>query len=152
MIRSPMGLKHMNTHMNPYVVGLDTSFDWQRLDLDMQDKILGHAGRRVVEERASEQPLPDELRPPSMPGDPWPETLQTYSFERSRDSIFGPLTVTFSECVNRSWWGFAREAGNRGVGWPLDKDAVCAAMDFKQTWSGVSKIRLRRLSARVPQS
>jgi hypothetical protein len=98
--------------MNPYVV------DWQRLNKDMQDEILGHAGRRVVEERAYEWPLPEELRPPS--GDPWPEKLQTYSFERSRESIFalgGPLTVTFSDCVNRSWWGFAREAGSR-VRWP----------------------------------
>ena len=123
--------------MNPYVVG------WQSLNKDMQDEILGHAGKQVVEERDYEWPLPEELRLPI--GDPWTEMIQTYSFERSRERIFaldGPLTVTFSDCVNRSWWGFAREAGSRGEGWPLDKDAVCAAMDFRQTWTGVRKIRL----------
>jgi hypothetical protein len=119
----------------------------------MQDKILGLAGGRVVVyERKCERRLPDELRPPGMPGDPWPLMTQTYCFERPRQDILaGPrdkLTVTFSECVNRTWWGFAKEAESRGVGWPLDPDAVSAAMDVKQTWSGVSKIVLRPIKPR----
>lgn len=100
---------------------------------------------RVVEVRESERILPDSLRPPQMPSDrgtPWPQTTLTYSFERRHreDTLApGPLTVTFSDCVDRGWWGFAKYAQE---GWPLDRDAVCVAMDFEQTWSGISKIRL----------
>jgi hypothetical protein len=127
-------------------------FDWEKLE-DLHDKILSFAGLQVVCELDYERLLPDELRPPGMHGDPSSLMTKTYCFERSRASIeeHGPhdkLTVTFSECVNRTWWGFAKEAESRGVGWPLDPDAVSAAMDVKQTWSGVSKIVLRPIKPR----
>ena len=113
-------------HRNRYIDGPETAnfstdkFRWAELANDMQDKILGLAGGRVVVyERKCERRLPDELRPPGMPGDPWPLMTQTYCFERPRQDILaGPrdkLTVTFSECVDRTWGGFARAAGSRGV-------------------------------------
>ena len=69
-------------------------------------------------------------------------------FERPREAILemasGLLTVTFSDCVDRTWPGFARYAA---LGLTLDPDAVCAAMDFRQTWTAVRKIRLRLVGA-----
>jgi hypothetical protein len=138
---------------NPYLVCATRrspeKFPWPELEAhnnDMRDKILGLAGLRVVYEYRTEHPLPVELRPPGMPEDrhPYPETHEKLVIERSRHEILrhGPLdtlTVTYSELVDRDWWGFADYKEN---GYPLDQDAVCTAMDFKQTWSDVSKIRL----------
>ena len=89
-------------------------FDWGELE-DLHDKILSFTGLQVVCELDYERRLPDELRPPGMHGDPSPLMTKTYLFERSRARIeeHGPhdkLTVTFSECVDRTWWGFAKEA------------------------------------------
>jgi hypothetical protein len=124
-------------------------FDWPELKDYLKDKILGHATRRVVAVRPNERRLPNEVRPCNMPADrehPWPETIQKFVFELSRQAILemagGQLTITFSNCVNRTWWDFAKLAEE---GWLLDPDAVCAAMDFEQTWSGVTKIRLWRV-------
>ena len=134
--------------MNPYVVASihagRTEFPWNQMNEDMQAKILGYACRSVVLKREDERKLPDELRPPDMPDDrghPCPGTIQTFRFERTIDIKLadGPLTVTFSDCVNRTWWGFTSYAE---AGWPLDPDAVCKAMDFKQTWTGVRRIRM----------
>jgi len=76
---------------------------------------------------------------------------QTLEVERSRAKIsrHGPddkLTVTFSDVVARGH-GFdldyyAAQAEEEGR--PFDEDAICAAMDYKQTWTDVSKIRLVR--------
>jgi hypothetical protein len=137
--------------MSRYLVHTNDPFDW--LDDDVLEKILGHTALSVVEVRDSERRLPDNLRPPEMPidrGHPWPATIKTFSFERSRESpsslrirAHGPLdklTVTFSDYVDRTWEGFARYAAE---GWTLDPRAVCAQMDFEQRWTGIHKIRLR---------
>jgi hypothetical protein len=116
---------------------------------DMHEDMLGLAGLRVAETRDNERRLPDELRPANMPldrGHPWPATVQAYLFERPRDRITGHgardrLTVTLSDCVDRTWWGFKKYATE---GWPLDADAVCAAMDLRRTYTNVRKIRLIR--------
>ncbi len=112
----------------------------------MKDKILGLAGLRLVYELVNERELPKELRPPGMPedrGHPWPQTHEFLVIERSRHDIrsHGPLdtlTVTLGNLVDRDWGLFA---DYNEKGYPLDKDAVCTAMDFKQTWTDVSKIR-----------
>jgi hypothetical protein len=138
--------------LNPYLINtqaydlISTDFDWEMLK-DLHDKILSFAGLQVVCELDYERRLPDELRPQGMPGDPSLLMTKTYCFEQSRERIeeHGPhdnLTVTFNECLDRKWEGFDRYAKE---GWPLDPDAVSAAMDVKQTWSGVSKIVLRRI-------
>jgi hypothetical protein len=124
--------------------------DWGRADPlteDMRRKILGPAGARMVRNSQSWRYLPEELLPPGMGEDHaplCPETIQTLVIERPRHDILrhGPgdkLTVTFSDCVDRDWWGFDKYANE---GWPLDKDAVCANMEFKQTVTDVTKIRL----------
>jgi hypothetical protein len=117
------------------------------LDDDTQDKILGLAGIRVVCERIGERRLPDELQPPDMPedrGHPWPETIQRLVFElpRLKETLEagGLLTVTFSDCVDRTW--FARYAEFRPERWTWDIKAVCSAMDIRQTWTEVRRIRL----------
>ena len=126
-------------------------FDWPKLKHYLKEKILGLAFRRVVEERHNERRLPDHLRPPEIQHEPeqryakpWPETIQKLVFERPREDILemagGLLTVTFHDCVDRTWRGFARYAA---LGLTLDPDAVCAAINFRQTWTAVRKIRLR---------
>jgi hypothetical protein len=136
---------------NPFIVACTRAnclyhtnalFDWRELNQDVRDKILRRAACRVVKVRHSER------RFPNMPADrenPWPKTIQKFVFERPRQDILdmagGPLTVTFNDRVDRSWFDFARLTEE---GWSLDPDAVCAAMDFEQTWPGVAKIRLRR--------
>ena len=142
--------------MNRYLVSSSHQrpFDWPELDPELQEKIMGYASHSVVAVVDSERRLPDNLRPPEMPRDgrhPYPATIKMYSFERPRERILahGPLdqlTVTFSECVDRTWEGFARYAAE---GWTLDPDAVCAQMDFRQTWTGIRKIRLHLVAARA---
>jgi len=70
--------------------------------------------------------------------------IETLVLERPRHRILRhgrdeKMTVTFSSCVDRNWWGFATwEEAEK----PLDRDAICNAMDFKQTVTDVIKIRL----------
>jgi hypothetical protein len=136
---------------NPYVVRTGV-FDWFGLEdknPDMTDRILGLAGLRIELTWHDRHRLPDWLRPPGMPEEQAcePLTKQRLVIERSRHSIRGhgprdSLTVTFSELVNRHDYDFqyAEEQG-----YPVDKEAVFAAMDHTQTWTDVKKIRLVRV-------
>jgi len=121
----------------------------------------------VVEEVRSTRRLYDHLRPPEMLqefGNPWPPVIKTFGFVRTikgRSSTFGfvrhreidkphelaLLTVTFNDCVDRTWEGFHRYAEQ---GWTIDPDAVCAGMEFRQEWTAVTKIRLRLVSGQDP--
>ena len=108
----------------------------------------------VVEEVRSTRRLYDHLRPPEMLqefGNPWPPVIKTFGFVRHRE-IDKPhelalLTVTFNDCVDRTWEGFHRYAEQ---GWTIDPDAVCAGMEFRQEWTAVTKIRLRLVSGQDP--
>jgi hypothetical protein len=71
--------------------------------------------------------------------------------ERARADILGHrrqdlMTVTFSGVVTRnSGFDFDLdyyEALAEEQGWPFDADAICRAMDYTQTWTDVSRIRL----------
>jgi len=130
-------------------------FDWKGLgdsNPDMQDKILSFAGALLVRKRDDQRYLPEELLPQGMPESEYPhlfrprqvDAIETLVLERPRHRILRhgrdeKMTVTFSSCVDRNWWGFATYAE---AGWPLDRDAICAPMDFKQTVTSVIKIRL----------
>jgi hypothetical protein len=92
--------------------------------------------------------LPDELRPPRMPAHKqyWPIYEQKLVIERSRRSIRGhgprdSLTVTFSEGLDRRLNAFHFQYAEE-QGWPYDQEAVFAATDHTQTWTGGQKIRL----------
>ena len=129
--------------VNPYVV--TGAFAFHKLDEDVQDDILAYVDLRVVAERENYQRLPDELRPANMPREyehQYPTTRVTYSFVRHhrKDTLaLGELTLTLSDCVDREWKGF--ECMKKD-GLLLDSEKVYEAMDFKETWSGISKIRL----------
>jgi hypothetical protein len=110
---------------------------------------LANCSMRIQDLYVGAFPIPRFIKNNSIRfflGHPWPETIQTYSFELPRESILADclLTVTFSDCVARTWWGFARYAAE---GWTLDPDAVFAQMDFRQTWTAVRKIQLRLVGA-----
>jgi hypothetical protein len=145
---------------NPYVIranlaetnGLlfNTAGSWQELEEDMQEKILGLCGSQVFAYRSHERRLPEELRPPELLS--LVSCNQILEIERSRANIEGhgpedKLTVTFSDVVTRGngFYGLDCDAARaEEQGWPFDEDAIYAAMDYKQTWTDVSKIRLVR--------
>jgi hypothetical protein len=109
----------------------------------------------VKDYRVHDRLWPHALRPPQLRLFPhashYLEMRQTLEVERSRAKIEGhgpddKLTVTFSDVVTRGH-GFgldyyAAQAEEKGC--PFDEDAIYAAMDYKQTWTDVSKIRLVR--------
>jgi len=64
-------------------------------------------------------------------GDSRVRMVRKYVFERSDKSMLGPVTVSFSERVNREYY----------QGW-ADMTPICAALDRTFSWSGISKIRL----------
>jgi hypothetical protein len=163
-LNAPMAMT-LGAPANPYFISsapmsaftpphwISTDFNWgdKEDNKDIKDKILGFASARLVRKCDSWRYLPEELLPQGMDEDSatrcahlCPETIQTLIIERPRHDILshGPgdkLTVTFSNCVDRDWWGFDKYAKE---GWPLDKDAVCADMDLKQTVTDVTKILL----------
>jgi len=132
-------------------------FDWEALgneNPDMQGKILGFAGAKLKRTREVQRYLLEELLPQGMPIDNLDnqrlyrpkrvDVIETLVLERPRHDILshGPhekMTVTFSSCVDRNWWGFDKYAE---LGWALDIDTICNAMDYKQTLTDVIKIRL----------
>jgi hypothetical protein len=69
------------------------------------------------------------------------DMIQKRVFARERHGILGPLTVSFSDCVDELWWGFVGNAGDGGdLG--LQRGPICAALDYDETWTGITKIRL----------
>lgn len=141
---------------NEYVVNRTgphtAAFDWRELEnrnKDMQGKILSFAGAKLSRTRENQRRLQDELLPRVLPEFLFQrprlvDIIETLVLERPRHHILShcrceKMTVTFSSYVDRNWWGFAtwEEAGK-----PLDRDAICNAMDFKQTVTDVIKIRL----------
>jgi hypothetical protein len=143
-------------------------FPWDRLlerGGDVAHKILGLCGSRVFAYRPDERRCPEALRPRKMPS--YVPTQQILEIERSRADIEGhrpkdKLTVTFSDVVERGRFFLERlvaqaveddsssddSSSDDSDYSPLDVNAVCAAisaaMDHKQTWTDVSKIRLVR--------
>jgi hypothetical protein len=142
-------------------------FPWDRLlerGGDVAHKILGLCGSRVFAYSSHERRCPEALRPPKMR--PYLSTQQILEIERSRQQIeaHGPkdkLTVTFSDVVRRGRFFLDAQVAKAHEDdsssddsdydsdySPLDVNAVCAAisaaMDHKQTWTDVSKIRLVR--------
>jgi hypothetical protein len=148
-------------------------FPWDRLlerGGDVAHKILGLCGSRVFAYRSDERRCPEALRPRKMPS--YVPTQQILEIERSRADIEGhgpkdKLTVTFSDVVRRGLFfledqvaqahedaSSSDDSSSDGSSSddsdypPLDVNAVCAAisaaMDHKQTWTDVSKIRLVR--------
>ncbi len=140
---------------NPYVIRANFNtavFPWDLLlerGGDLADKILGLCHSKIFAYRVNQRPCPEAVRPPQLPS--YLSTNQILEVERSRAEITGhgphdKLTVTFSDIVTRGH-GFgldryAAEAEEEGL--PFDEDAICAAMDYKHTWTDVSKIRLVR--------
>ena len=152
---------------NPYVLRnslWQTNTQWDDLNADTRALILRFSDRRVEFEDVSWQDLPDELLPAENlanwrasrgPSDSdedddseCPEfqvdTIQKRVFARERHGILGPLTVSFSDCVDTDWWGFQEvnyNAPDRGE-LDLDPGPICAALDYDETWTGITKIRL----------
>ena len=126
-------------------------FNWLKLEKrnkDMTDKILGLATQRLDAGAINYRYLPVELLHPGTDPNPVPamaETIQTLVIERPRHNILydsdSKLTVTFSDLLNRDWWGFDRYTEQ---GWPPDRDEICAYMNLEQTVTDVIKIRLVR--------
>jgi hypothetical protein len=123
-------------------------------------KILGLAGSRVCAERSYDRRWPEALRPPKLRLRSV-NCQQILEIERSRANIEGhgpedKLTVTFRDVVRRGYFGLDGDVALRNTPgdlcWddssedeaPVDVNAICAAMDYKQTWADVSRIRLVR--------
>ncbi len=158
-------------HANPYVIranlaatkGLlfNTTGSWQELEEDMQEKILGLAGSRVRALRSYDRSWPEALRAPKLRKlRPYVKCEQILEIERSRANIEGhgaedKLTVTFRDGVTRGEFGLDGDVAQAEENYsssddssedeaPVDVNAICAAMDYKQTWTDVSKIRVVR--------
>jgi hypothetical protein len=134
------------------------------LNADVRRTILSHADRRVEFETKRERLLPEDLVPtdhkprykatlagnnaPAHEDDNgWDDTFEVLTdqklvFARERHGILGPLTVSFSDCVDERWWGFDAEAVEENNGVLFDPGPVCAAMNYHAEWTGITKIRL----------
>jgi len=132
--------KSMSAGANPYKI------EWKDLDEYLQDMIVGHAHRRIEWTESEYRELPEELVPMDILqafkeeyGDA-PINLDcdlTFVFERSKHGILGPVTAHFSNCIVTD--------GDRAPSYipeDLDLDDVAAQMDYKFTYSGITKIRL----------
>ncbi len=151
---NPFIVAYTRAH-KPCLYHTNAPFNWSGLKHDLQEMILERTvANRVVEVLHHKACFPDELRLPNIQvdwnKDPWPEMMKNFVFKLTKQSILdmtgGPLTVTFNEHVDRSWFNSAKFDFARWTeeGFLLDRDVVCRAMDFEQTWSGVTKIRLRQ--------
>jgi hypothetical protein len=150
--------------VNPYATtNFQTAvFPWDQLlerEPGIADQVLRRCSTRCEPyHRTYHAYWPQALRPPQLPPTlndshylPMTEFLR---IERPRANILGHgpqdlLTVTFSGVVTRNTghgFGFIDldyyEALAEERGWPFDADAICRAMDYTQTWTDVSKIRL----------
>jgi len=133
----------MSAAQNPYV-----TFGWEDLDPHLQEMILGYANRRfwfedyrlarqlpnvwdnLADFEVFKEALEDFEDNDDEERDSRVRMVRKYEFEREQD-ILGPVTVRFSEKVNRHYY----------EGW-ADMSPICAALDRNFTWSGISKIRL----------
>jgi hypothetical protein len=149
---------------NPYTI---TNFKTAKFPFDrllereegIANKILGLCGSRVCAYRSYDRRWPEALRPPKLRLPPV-KCKQILEIERSRANIEGhgpedKLTVTFRDVVRRGRFGLdgdVAQAEEFADYWddssedeaPVDVNAICAAMDYKQTWADVSKIRVVR--------
>jgi hypothetical protein len=76
----------------------------------------------------------------------WVDVIQKLVFNRRNNGILGPLTVRFSDIVDKEWWGFNEDGAealeiDEGT-LALHKEPISAALDYDATWTGISKIRL----------
>jgi len=100
--------------------------------------------------------IPQALWSAAAPNAPnrgqYTEMRKVLKIERPRATISGhgpedKLTVTFSDVVSRgNRQGTLDYIASRAEkkGWAIDKNAIYTAMDKKQTWTDVTKIRLVR--------
>ena len=67
------------------------------------------------------------------------KTTQCYRFEKPEENISTSclMTVTFSDCVDRT-----QECFEKNASLSLDAKTVSYIMDFQKTWTGISNIRL----------
>jgi len=151
---------------NPYTITRanfkTAKFPFDRLlerEEGLAKKILGLAGSRVCAKRCYDGRWPEALRPPKLRLRSVP-CEQILEIERSRANIEGhgpedKLTVTFRDVVSRGRFGldgvvaraeeYASSSDDSSSDEaPVDVNAICAAMDYKQTWADVSKIRVVR--------
>ena len=145
--------------VNPYAISTTNfktaMFPWPQLlerEPGIAEQILRRCSTRCEPyHRTYNAYWPQALRPPQLPTN-YSHSLdmtESLRIERSRTQIegHGPqdlLTVTFSAVVTRGN-GFDLDyyaAQAEEEGWPFDEDAICRAMDYTQTWTDVSKIRL----------
>jgi hypothetical protein len=149
--------------VNPYAISttnsttnFNTAFPWDQLrerEPGIADQILRRCSTRCEPyHRTYRAYWPQALRPPQLPpnfaNSHYLHMTEFLRIERPRANILGHgpqdlLTVTFSGVVTRGGFGldyYAAQAEEEG--WPFDEDAICRAMDYTQTWTDVSKIRL----------
>jgi hypothetical protein len=137
---------------NPYLITRNFKtavFPWPQLlehGEDLADKILGLCHSKIFAYRVNQRRCPEAVRPPQLPS--YLSTNQILEVERSRAEITGhgphdKLTVTFSDIVTRGHgFGLDRYAAEAELeGLPFDEDAICAAMDYKQTWTDFTDSR-----------
>lgn len=129
---------------NKYLVGrtrggaasrrAEASVDWLSMFEELEEEIVKHASLEVVQRDEQLRMTPADLGDMTL----YPFLFimaQEYVFSRAREKILQLgklLTITFSDSVERTRLQYA-----------TDVDRLCARMDYKQTWSGISKIRLR---------
>ena len=131
---------------NPYVIRANFNtavFPWDKLiqyQPEIANRILRESGSGVFASREFQSRIPEAMQP--LQGALLYAPMHQYLIiERSRQRIEGhsgedKLTVTLGTLVNRDWNAFDEPA------LALDRDAVCVAMSYSQTWTDVSRIRL----------
>lgn len=149
--------------VNPYATtNFKTGvFPWDRL-LDREPGIAEQIVRRCSTRcepyhRTYRKYWPAALRPPQLQpnfaNSHYLDMTELLRIERARANILGHgpqdlMTVTFSGLVIRNTDNVHAldldyyEALAEERGWPFDADAICRAMDYTQTWTDVSRIRL----------
>ena len=150
--------------VNPYAISTTNSttnfntavFPWAQLlerEPGIADQVLRRCSTRCEPyHHTYDAYWPQALRPPQLPSISLHMT-EVLRIDRPRSNILGHgpqdlLTVTFSGLVIRNTGhGFDfdldyYEALAEERGWPFDADAICRAMDYTQTWTDVSRIRL----------
>jgi len=151
--------------VNPYAVSTTNFktavFPWPQLlerEPGIAEQILRRCSTRCEPyHRTYRAYWPAALRPPQLQpnfaNSHYLDMTELLRIERARANILGHgpqdlMTVTFSGHVIRNTDDvypldldyYEAVAAERG--WPFDADAICRAMDYTQTWTDVSRIRL----------